>query len=83
MEVKIQAIPIDKVEEKKYGKFDEWAIDSAVRTLLEAEEIKQDKEKMKYVHPLLQEKMDKTKKAIDSLEKLRSVAKEKRDGTGE
>jgi hypothetical protein len=78
MEVRINAQPIEGPEkEKKYGKFDEWEIKCAVDDLIKAEEIKNDKEKMKYVYPLLQEKLGKTKAAIDSLEKLKSVAKEK------
>lgn len=48
-------------EKKEYGKFDRWEIESAVRTLIEAEQIKLDKEKMKYVLPLLEEQ----KKALD------------------
>lgn len=52
----------DKEEKKEFGKFDRWEIENAVRTLIEAEQIKLDKEKMKYVLPLL----EKQKKALDN-----------------
>lgn len=48
-------------EKKEYGKFDRWEIESAVRTIIEAEQIKLDNEKMKYVLPML----EKQKKALD------------------
>lgn len=48
-------------EKKEFGKFDRWEIESAVETIIRAEQIKLDKEKMKYVLPLL----EKQKKAID------------------
>lgn len=75
MEVKIQATPIDEKSEKKYGKFDEWEINCAVRTIIEAEEIKADAEKMKYVAPLLKEKVQGMKRAISSIDDLRALAK--------
>lgn len=40
-------------EKKEFGKFCRWEIESAVRTIIEAEQIKLDKEKMKYVLPML------------------------------
>ncbi|MBQ8475710.1 hypothetical protein IJ531_01460 [bacterium] len=49
-----------KEEKNKYGKFDEWVIRDAVDCLVRAEEIKKDKEKMKYVLPML----DKQAKSI-------------------
>lgn len=52
----------EKEEKKEFGKFDRWEIENAVRTLIEAEQIKLDKEKMKYVLPLL----EKQKKALDN-----------------
>lgn len=81
MEVKINAEPVDPKEDAKYGDYDEWEIDSAVNTLIEAEQIKADKDKMKYVYPILQEKLNKTKTAIDSLAKLKDVIKEKANAT--
>lgn len=80
MEVKINATPVDAKEEKKYGKYDEWEINSAVRTIMEAEEIKNDPEKMKYVKPLLQEKAQSMQKAINSIQDLRDIAKSKSKG---
>lgn len=79
MEVKINATPLEGSEEKekKYGKYDEWEICSAVDCLLRAEEIKNDKEKMAYVKPLLDEKMGNLSKAIRSLSDLKAVAKKK------
>lgn len=76
MEIVIQGQPVDKEEQKKYGKFDEWEIQSAVDCLLRAEEIRNDAEKMKYVEPLLNEKADSLQKAIGSLSELRARAKE-------
>lgn len=75
MEVKINATPVDEKAEKKFGKFDEWEINSAVRTIIEAEEIKADAEKMKYVGPLLKEKVAGMKRAISSIADLRALAK--------
>lgn len=79
MSEKLTAAPAEK-EEKKYGKFDDWEIESAVRTIIEAEEIKQDAEKMKYVKPLLEEKLQKTQKAITSLQDLKDIAKSRTKG---
>lgn len=59
--------------EGKYGKFKDYEIECAARTLMEAEEIKMDAEKMKYVQPLLEKKA----KVISSLADLKRVAKEK------
>lgn len=52
----------EKKEKKEYGKYDRWEIESAVDTIIKAEQIKLDKEKMKYVLPLL----EKQKKALDN-----------------
>lgn len=52
----------EKKEKKEYGKFDRWEIEAAVDTIIKAEQIKLDKEKMKYVLPLL----EKQKKALDN-----------------
>lgn len=79
MEVTINATPAEDKTEKKYGKYDEWEIKCDVDCLLKAEEIKADKEKMKYVGPMLMEKMDKTKKAINSLDKLKELIKAKNE----
>lgn len=57
-------------EKKEFGKFDRWEIESAVRTLIEAEQIKLDKEKMKYVLPLLEEQKQALDKASSAAEIL-------------
>ena len=81
MEVKINATPIESdKDEKKYGKYDEWEINCAVRTIIEAEEIKADAEKMKYVGPMLEEKAAGLKKAITSIQDIRDLAKSKSKG---
>lgn len=80
MEVKIHAEPVESKEEKKeYGKFDKWEIESAARTLVEAEEIKADKEKMKYVKMCMGKKHMAEKKVIESLDDLRALAKGEQD----
>jgi hypothetical protein len=74
MDVVVQDQPMTAKEEKKREP-NKWEIDSWWRTLVEAEEIKADEEKMKYLRPKLDTKI----KAIKSLEALRSVAKTKID----
>lgn len=66
-----------KVEKgkKEFGKFDRWEIESAVRTIIEAEQIKLDKEKMKYVLPMLEEQ----KKALDKASSAAEVLYGKQD----
>lgn len=77
---------LDKMADRKMGmvdspkeeageskKFEKYELENAVRTLHEAEEIKQDAELMKAIQPML----DKKSKAIRSLDDLRAVAKEK------
>lgn len=57
-------------ENKEFGKFDRWEIESAVRTLIEAEQIKLDKDKMKYVLPLLEKQKQALDKASSAAEVL-------------
>ena len=64
-----------KEEKKEYGKYDKWEIENAARTLVEAEEIKADKEKMKYVAMCMKKKVVAEKKAIESIDDLRKLAK--------
>jgi hypothetical protein len=73
MEISIEATPI----EKKSKKPDEWQIKDWCRTICEAEEIKADAEKMKYVKPELEKKIAGMKKAVSSLSDLRTIAKSK------
>lgn len=51
-----------EIKKEKYGKYDSWEIESAVDTIVKAEEIKLDKDKMKYVLPIL----EKRKRALDN-----------------
>lgn len=76
MKAEIQAEPTSSKEEKKeYGKYDKWEIENAARTLVEAEEIKADKEKMKYVAMCMKKKHTAEKKAIESIDDLRALSK--------
>lgn len=50
-----------KEEKKEFGKFDRWEVESAVNTIIRAEQIKLDKELMKYVLP----ELEKQKQALD------------------
>lgn len=62
-------------EKKEYGKFDRWEIENAVKIIIKAEQIKLDKEKMKYVLPLLEEQ----KKALDKASSAAEVLYGKQD----
>lgn len=72
MEVKIHAEPINTEEKKKEG-YDEWELECKARTLLEAEEIKQDSKLMEALKPYLEKKA----KAISSIAELKEVARKK------
>ena len=61
-------------EKKKEG-FDDWEINDMTRTIIEAEEIKQDPEKMKAIQGAL----DKKVKAVKSIDDLKSVKAERDD----
>lgn len=52
------------------SKYDRWAVDNACRTLMDAEEIKQDPKMMKLVKPMI----DKKAKTITSLQDLKDHA---------
>ncbi len=65
-----------EVKTKKMGEFEEWEISSAARTLTEAEEIKSDSKKMKYVLEYLKKDQKKSKKLIESIDDLRQLAKQ-------
>jgi len=60
-------------EEKKKGKWDDWELDDMVNTIIRAEEIKNDPEKMKAIGS----RMDKKVKAVKSLSDLKKVRDEK------
>lgn len=59
----------------KDGKYDEWAVEDAARTLIRAEEIKQDSKMMK----LVSKQIKKQKKAINSIDDLRDRYQEVKD----
>lgn len=63
-------------QNKKYGKYDEWDIKRFADVLSEAEEIKNDKEKMKYVYPILQQKKEAADKVLQAANVLYGNKKE-------
>lgn len=71
----MEAVEVKK-ESKKYGKFEDYEIESAARTLREAEEIKADSEKMKYVEKCLKKEVVAAKKAYKSIDDMRAEYKE-------
>lgn len=75
MEVVVSGSPMKESSKKEP---DKWEIDNWCRTLIEAEEIKADPEKMKYVRPQLQQKVT----AIKNLDDLRTIAKKKKEAEG-
>ncbi len=60
-------IKINVSQEPKKPKYDEWEIKDAVRTLIRAEEIKQDKELMSFVAPELEKQSKAIKSAAEIL----------------
>lgn len=72
MEVEVE-LEDKKGMKKEYGKYDKYEVENWADTLMKAEEIKQDAEKMKYVKQCLAKK----KTAINSIADLRAVAQEK------
>jgi len=73
MEVEVEMENEGKKEKKMYGKYEEYEINNCVDTLMRAEEIKSDSEKMKYVKMAI----DKKKKAIASISDLKDRYNEK------
>lgn len=67
------------MEKKKYGKYEEYEIKDCARTIQQAEEIKADKEKMKYVKMCLEEKAKAAKKAVKSIQDIRDDYNEMKD----
>lgn len=63
----------EKEEKSEYGKYQEYEIKSAVRCLQEAEEIKADPEKMKYVKMCMKEDLAGLKKSLKSISSLDDV----------
>lgn len=68
------------VSEDSECPYEKWEVEGWVRSICEAEEVKADPEKMKYVLPLINEKvksMDAVKKSISSIDDIRKIAKDK------
>ena len=77
MEMTVSGSPVkEKKEKKKYGKYEEYDIRDDARTIQRAEEIKADKDKMKYVKMCLEEKAAAAKKAVTSIQDIRDAAKD-------
>lgn len=60
----------EKENKKEFGKYDRWEIENACDTIIKAEQIKLDKEKMKYILPMLEtqkQALDKAANAADVL----------------
>lgn len=70
--------PADKdCKDDKYGqkgKYYDYAISGAARTLAEAEEIKADKDLMGYVAKCAKEDLKTAKKTVSSIQDLRDIA---------
>lgn len=64
-------------KEKKYGPYEDYEIEDAARTLLEADKIKKDKEKMKYVAMCMKEKAQAYGEILNSTDDMRALAKKK------
>lgn len=86
MEIEIEEKEMEnessKEESGEYGKYEEWEIKSAARTLEEAEEIKADPEKMKYVKMCMEKKIKSVQKAmaqISSIADLKAIGKKKQE----
>jgi len=70
-----EAIPANPKDEKpkKYGKYDEYEIENAMRTLMDAEKIKADKEKMKYVKQCMAEHKGHIETSIKSVDDIKAA----------
>jgi ribosomal protein L17 len=65
-----------KPPKKEYGKYDKYEIENCADTIIRAEEIKADKDKMKYVKPILEKKIAGAKRAIASIADLKAARDE-------
>lgn len=65
-------------DKKKYGKFDNYEIESIARSYMEVEKAKKDSEKMGYVMECLEEKKKEKKSEIISIEDLLKAGESKR-----
>ncbi len=80
MKNKLEAKNEVEMPEGKYGKYQDYEIESAADTLMKAKEIQEDGEKMKHVKTHMEKKMKNTKKAlseISSIDDLKAIRKEK------
>ena len=67
----MESVAMEK-KDKEYGKYDKYEIESAARTLREAEELKADKDKMKYVEKCLKKEVNAANKAYKSISDMRA-----------
>ena len=79
----LEEMEMEKNQKSKYGPYSEWEIKNAVNCILEAEEIKADKEKMKFVNTLLNKKSSAFKKAITSIQDIKDARQEKLEAQSE
>jgi len=64
----------EEKKKSKYGKFDEWEIESLADKMIAIEECKKDKKKMEMVLKCLKEKEEGAEKAITSIADIRKAA---------
>lgn len=69
---------MEEVKPKKYGKYDEWEIESLAESMMEVEKCKDDKEKMGYVQKVLKDKMKDKKMEVKSIADLLKIGEMKR-----
>ncbi len=74
--IEIEVKGKDKEKEKEYGKYEDYEVEGWARTIMEAEEIKNDPEKMKYAKMCMDKKMKAMESAYSSIADLRKKAKE-------
>ena len=73
----MEAIAVDK-EKKKYGKHDNYEIESLASDYIRVEECKKDSEKMGHVMDCLADKKKQKKSEITSIEDLLKIGESKR-----
>jgi hypothetical protein len=74
----LESVKEDKSDE--YGEYDKWQVEDWARAIQTAEEVRASPEKMKYVLPLLKEKvasLESLKSSISSIADIRAIAKSK------
>jgi len=75
----MESVAMEKEKEKKkYGKYDNWEIESIADDYLRVEKCKEDSEKMKYVMQCLEKKKKEKKSEISSIEDLLKAGEAKR-----